>query len=62
VNKVPAAVETSEFVFLVGGNCHIMLYQEFLASHQWRWSSKAFLNLFVSFTMLWCWNLINRNK
>jgi len=62
VNKVPAAVETSELVFLVGGNCHIMLYQEFLASHKCRSFSEAFLNFFVSFNMLWCWNLINLNK
>jgi len=62
VNKVQAAVETSELVFMVGGNCHVMLYQEFLASHQWRSFSEAFLNLFVSFSMLWCWNQINLNK
>jgi len=58
MNKVPAAVETSELVFLVGGDCHVMLYQEFLASRQWRSFSEAFLNLFMSFNMLWCWNLI----
>lgn len=52
MNKVPAAVETSERIFLVGGNCHIMLYQEFLASYKWRSFSEAFLNLFVSFNML----------
>ena len=44
MNKVPAAVETSELIFLIGSNCHIMLYQEFLASHKWRSFSEAFLN------------------
>jgi len=62
VNKVPAAVEINELVFLVGGDCRVMLYQEFLASHQWRSFSEAFLNLFVSFSVPWCWKLINLNK